>query len=184
VKIYTKSGDAGLTGLLGSRRVPKDDLRIEAYGTIDELNAALGLARAFGPDPGADALLRRLQEELFLVGSALADPDPSGPFHGAITAADVGRLEAQIDALETDLEPLTRFILPGGTPASAQIHLARTVCRRAERLVVKLGQQSSEHVPAELLIYLNRLGDLLFVLARTINHRAGVADVLWGGTGR
>ena len=184
MKIYTKAGDAGLTGLLGSRRVPKDDLRIEAYGTIDELNAALGLARAFGPDAGADALLRRLQEELFLVGSALADPDPNGPFHGAITAEDVGRLESQIDELETELEPLNRFILPGGVPASAHIHLARTVCRRAERLVVKLGQQASEHVPAELLIYLNRLGDLLFVLARVINRRAGVPDVLWGGSGR
>ncbi len=184
MKIYTKAGDAGLTGLLGSRRVPKDDLRIEAYGTIDELNAALGLARAYGPDPGADVLLRRLQEELFLVGSALADPDPNGPFHGAITAEDVGRLESQIDTLETELEPLTRFILPGGVPASAHIHLARTVCRRAERLVVKLGQQASEHVPAELLIYLNRLGDLLFVLARVMNRRAGVPDVLWGGTGR
>jgi cob(I)alamin adenosyltransferase len=184
VKIYTKTGDAGLTGLLGSRRVPKDDLRIEAYGTVDELNAALGVARAAGPDPGADALLRRLQEELFLVGSALADPDPKGPFHGAITSEDVGRLESQIDAFETELEPLSRFILPGGVLASAHIHLARTVCRRAERLVVKLDQQASEHVPAELLIYLNRLSDLLFVLARVINHRAGVPDVLWGGGGR
>ncbi len=184
MKIYTKTGDAGLTGLLGSRRVPKDDLRIEAYGTIDELNAGLGLALASGLDPGADTLLRRLQEELFLVGSALADPDPNGPFHGAITPEDVARLEAQIDAFEAELEPLSRFILPGGVLAAAHVHLARTVCRRAERQVVKLGQQASEHVPAELLIYLNRLSDLLFVLARIINHRAGVPDVLWGGSGR
>ena len=184
MKIYTKAGDAGLTGLLGSRRVLKDDLRIEAYGTIDELNAALGVARACGPDNGSDALLSRLQEELFLVGSALADPDPNGPFHSAITAQDVARLEVQIDELEAELEPLNRFILPGGAPASAQVHMARTICRRAERLVVKLGQQSSEHVPPELLVYLNRLGDLLFVLARAVNRRAGVADVLWGGSGR
>lgn len=184
MKIYTKTGDGGLTGLLGSRRVPKDDLRIDAYGTIDELNAALGVARSLGLGAGSDTLLCRLQEELFLVGSALADPDPDGPFHGAITAEDAERLETEIDTLESELPPLTRFILPGGAPAAAQVHLARTICRRAERLVVKLARQSSEHVPAPMLIYLNRLGDLLFVLARAINHQAGVVEVLWGGSRR
>jgi cob(I)alamin adenosyltransferase len=181
VKIYTKTGDEGMTGLLGSRRVPKDDLRIDAYGTIDELNAALGLARAHGLDAGADALVGRLQDELFAVGSALADPDPSGPFQGVITTEHVHRLEEQIDAIEAELTPLTRFILPGGTPASAQIHLARTICRRAERLVVKLAHRPGEHVAESLLIYINRLSDLLFVFARVVNHRAGVADVPWGG---
>jgi cob(I)alamin adenosyltransferase len=178
-KIYTTTGDAGMTGLLGSRRVAKDDLRIEAYGTIDELNAALGVARAHRPDEDSDRLLGRLQEELFVVGSALADPDPAGPFHAAITGAHSQRWEVEIDALEAGLAPLNRFILPGGTAAAAQVHLARTICRRAERLVVRLGRSAGEDVPPALLIYLNRLGDLLFVLARAINHRAGVADVTW-----
>jgi cob(I)alamin adenosyltransferase len=181
LKIYTKSGDDGMTGLLGSRRVSKDDLRIEAYGTIDELNASLGLARSLGLDDGSDALVGVLQDELFTVGSALADPAPAGPFQGLITAGHVLRLEERIDTLEAELPPLTRFILPGGPPAAAQVHLARTICRRAERLVVKLAHQPGEHVSSSLLIYLNRLSDLLFVLARVLNHRAGVADVPWGG---
>jgi cob(I)alamin adenosyltransferase len=180
VKIYTKTGDEGLTGLLGNRRVPKDDARIEAYGTIDELNAVLGTARAQGLGE-ADALVGRLQDELFAVGSALADPNPEGPFHAAIHEAHVARLEAAIDALEAELPPLTRFILPGGTAAAATLHLARTVCRRAERQAVRLGHTPGEHVPRTLIVYLNRLSDLLFVLARAINHRAGVADVPWGG---
>jgi cob(I)alamin adenosyltransferase len=181
LKIYTKAGDDGMTGLLGSRRVPKDDARIDAYGTIDELNAALGLARAHGLDGGADALVGQLQDELFVVGSALADPDPAGPFHAAIAPEHAERLEARIDALEAELAPLRRFILPGGVPASAQLHVARTICRRAERLVVRLGQNPGESVPRPLLVYLNRLGDLLFVLARAVNRRAGVDDIPWGG---
>jgi cob(I)alamin adenosyltransferase len=181
VKIYTKTGDDGMTGLLGNRRVPKGDLRIDAYGTVDELNAALGLAHALGLDAGADALVRRIQDELFVVGSALADPNPDGPFHNTITPEHIRRFEGQIDALEAELLPLTQFILPGGTPAAAQIHLARTICRRAERLVVRLGHQPDEHVGGSLLVYLNRLSDLLFVLARAVNRRAGVADVPWRG---
>jgi cob(I)alamin adenosyltransferase len=181
VKIYTKAGDEGMTGLLGSRRVPKDDLRIEAYGTIDELNAALGLARANALDATSDALVGQLQDELFAVGSALADPNPDGPFHAVITPEHSLRLEERIDAMEAELPPLTRFILPGGTPAAAEVHLARTICRRAERLVVRLGHQPGEHVASPLLVYLNRLSDLLFVLARAVNHRAGVADIPWGG---
>ena len=184
MKIYTKAGDGGLTGLLGSGRVLKDGVRIEAYGTIDELNAVLGAARARGLDAGADALAARLQNELFAVGSALADPNPAGRFHDAIREAHVVALEADIDAMEAELPPLTRFILPGGTPAAAMLHLARTVCRRAERLVVRLDRAPGEQVSAVLLAYLNRLGDLLFVLARAVNARAGVPDVPWDGLER
>jgi cob(I)alamin adenosyltransferase len=180
-KIYTKTGDTGLTGLLGRGRVTKDDPRIEAYGTIDELNAVLGMVRASPLAAEDDARLARVQEELFVVGSALADPDPNGPFHAAIGPGPAARLEAEIDALEADLTPLTRFILPGGAPAAAGLHLARTVCRRAERRVVALGRQPGEHVPGDLIIYLNRLSDYLFVLARAVNRRAGVADIPWRG---
>jgi cob(I)alamin adenosyltransferase len=181
VKIYTKTGDSGTTGLLGSGRVSKDDLRIEAFGTIDELNAALGLARALGIDPSADAVAAALQDELFVVGSALADPDPAGPFHAAINAEHVRVLEERIDALEAELTPLAQFILPGGSAAAAQLHQARTICRRAERRVVTLGQRPGEHVAPVVLVYLNRLADLLFVLARAVNRRAGVADIPWRG---
>ncbi|HEX8201671.1 MAG TPA: cob(I)yrinic acid a,c-diamide adenosyltransferase [Isosphaeraceae bacterium] len=180
-KIYTKTGDSGVTGLLGRRRVTKDDPRIEAYGTIDELNAVLGMARASGAAAEDDARLGRIQEELFVVGSALADPDPAGAFHAAIGPALAARIEAEIDALEAELPPLTQFILPGGAPTAAQLHLARTICRRAERRVVALGRQPGEHVPGEVIVYLNRLSDYLFVLARAVNRRAGVADIPWKG---
>lgn len=181
MKIYTKTGDDGTTGLLGARRVPKDDLRIEAYGTVDELNAVLGVARAQRLDPATDAFLGRVQDELFAVGSALADPNPAGKFQGSVSAAHVAGLEQEIDALEDGLPQLTQFILPGGAPAAAQLHLARTVCRRAERAVVRLRRQPGEHVPAEITVYLNRLSDALFVAARAVNHRAAVADVPWSG---
>lgn len=180
-KIYTKTGDSGMTGLLGGGRVGKDDLRIDAYGTVDELNAVLGMARAIGLEPALDALLGAIQDDLFAVGSALADPNPDGPFQAAITAEHATRLEADIDRFEAELPPLTRFILPGGAPAAATIHLARTVCRRAERLAVKLARQPGASASPHLIIYLNRLSDFLFVLARVINHRAGVADVTWRG---
>jgi cob(I)alamin adenosyltransferase len=181
VRIYTKTGDDGSTGLLGPGRVSKDDIRVEVYGIVDELNATLGVARAHGLDPGSDALVSRLQEELFVLGSALADPSPGGPFHHAITARHVEGLESAIDRLEEDLEPLNQFILPGGSPAAARLHLARTVCRRAERSAVTLARQPGQDVPAVLIVYLNRLSDLLFVLARTVNRRAGVADIQWKG---
>ncbi len=179
--IYTKTGDDGFTGLLGSGRVRKDDLRVEVYGTVDELNAALGVARAHGLDSQADRLVAQLQDELFVVGSALADPSPQGPFHNAITQQYVSRLESAIDGMEDELDPLTQFILPGGDLSAAQLHLARTVCRRAERLAVTLSRQPGQAVPRDLIVYLNRLSDLLFVLARSVNRRAGVADVLWRG---
>jgi cob(I)alamin adenosyltransferase len=182
VKIYTRTGDEGLTGLLGPGRVSKDAPRIEAYGTVDELNAVLGLARAAAElHVETDTRLGRIQDELFAVGAVLADPDPAGRFHSAITADHILRLETEIDAMESELEPLSQFILPGGSPAAAAVHLARTVCRRAERAVVHLRRQPSEPVPAELVVYLNRLSDWLFVLARDLNLRAGVADVPWGG---
>jgi cob(I)alamin adenosyltransferase len=182
VKIYTKTGDDGTTGLLGAGRVGKDDPRIEAYGTVDELNAVLGLARATGGlDSEADSLVARLQDDLFAVGAALADPDPKGRFHNAVGEGLAARLEAEIDRLEAELPTLTRFILPGGSPAASQLHLARTICRRAERQVVRLGRQPGVDVPVHLLAYRNRLSDLLFVLARAVNHRSGVADVPWTG---
>ena len=181
VKIYTKTGDRGMTGLLGSRRVPKDDVRIEAYGTVDELNAVLGLARAHGLDPAADGLVAQLQSELFVVGSALADPSPDGPFHHAITAEHIARLETTIDALETELKPLTQFILPGRksagrahSPGADRLPPRRAADREA---VASAGRRRSR----SLIIYLNRLSDLLFVLARVVNHRAGVADIPWKG---
>ncbi len=181
VKIYTKTGDQGMTGLLGNRRVPKDDTRIDAYGTVDELNAMLGLVRANRLDSEADSLLAAVQRDLFVVGSALADPAPGGPFHNVITDEHVTRLESAIDTLETELKALTQFILPGGTVAAAQIHLARTICRRAERLIVKLSHLPGEDVPSAILVYLNRLSDFLFVVARIVNHRAGVPDIPWKG---
>lgn len=179
VKIYTKTGDAGTTGILGSQRLRKDDARIEAYGTVDELNAALGVARASGLEASEDALTARFQDELFTLGAALADPNPEGPFHNQITDAHVEALEQAIDERVAELAPQRSFILPGGSPGAAQLHLARTICRRAERLVVHLANLPDEHVPTPLLIYLNRLSDLLFVMARTVNHHAGVPDVPW-----
>jgi cob(I)alamin adenosyltransferase len=181
MRIYTKTGDDGTTGFLGNRRIPKDDPRIEAYGTVDELNSTLGVARAHGLDAQLDELVGRLQAELFTFGSALADPNPDGPFHDVITEAHIATLEQTIDALEAELAPLNQFILPAGALAASQLHLARTVCRRAERLVVKLSRVQSEHVPKALIVYLNRLSDLLFVLARVANHRAGIADTVWKG---
>ncbi len=181
MKIYTKTGDDGTTGLLGPGRVPKHDLRIAAYGTVDELNATLGIARSLGLDAATDQLAARIQDELFLVGSALADPLPDGKFHNTITGTHVEQLERAIDGLEAELEPLREFILPGGVPAAAYVHLARTVCRRAERLVVELTQEKHGAVAAPVLVYLNRLSDLLFVLARAVNQKAGVPDVIWKG---
>ena len=180
MKIYTKTGDDGITGLLGNRRVPKDDIRIEAYGTVDELNAVLGLARAQGLSSASEKVVSQLQDELFAVGSALADPDPMGRYHNAIRPEHAVRLEGVIDALESELKPLTSFILPGGSLGAAELHLV-TVRRRAERLVVRLARQPGGDVSTALIVYLNRLSDLLFVMARVENHRAGVADIPWKG---
>ena len=181
MKIYTKTGDDGSTGLLGPGRVAKDSPRIDAYGTVDELNAAIGVSRASGPDHRADASLLSIQDDLFAVGAALADPDPSGRFHNSVKPDRSERLEREIDAMEAELTPLAEFILPGGTASASHVHLARTICRRAERLVVSLANTSGERVPGDLIVYLNRLSDHLFVLARAINARAGSKDVPWKG---
>jgi cob(I)alamin adenosyltransferase len=177
MKIYTKTGDSGETGLWGGLRIAKDAARVQAYGTIDECNAAIGVARASGTDAGLDAILAHIQNQLFVVGADLATPGEAANIP-RIGAEEIAFLEHSIDTLEQQLEPLKQFILPGGTLAAAQLHLARTICRRAERWVVGLARQEptlSEHVG----VYLNRLSDCLFVLARAANARAKVADVPW-----
>ncbi len=179
VKIYTKTGDAGDTGLFGGARVGKEDARVEAYGSVDEASSAIGVARASGVAPAIDAVLARVQHDLFALGAELATaagkedklPMPR------IAAADAERLERAIDDAEAPLATLTNFVLPAGAPAAAALHLARTVCRRAERRVIAVGRLGP--VRPEVVVYLNRLSDLLFTLARRANHDAGVADVPW-----
>jgi cob(I)alamin adenosyltransferase len=180
-KIYTRTGDTGETMLLGGRRVRKDDARIEAVGSVDELNAVLGIARAelagWSPEPAAiGQLLGELQHRLFDLGAELATP-PGHPAARGLSDADIAEIEASIDRFEAELEPLRAFILPGGCQAAALLHLARCVCRRAERRLVHL--TASEPVRGEVVRYLNRLSDLLFVLARSVNRTAGTPDVLW-----
>ena len=177
MKIYTKTGDHGETGLFGGPRVRKDSARIEAYGTVDELNAAIGLARCESLPESVDQLLARVQNELFNVGAELATPDPQSRGMCFTTTAHVERLEADIDHYESLLPKLTQFILPGGTRGAATLHLARNICRRAERRLVTLKQH--EPVSAELLAYLNRLSDLLFVLARATNAAHNHPDIAW-----
>jgi cob(I)alamin adenosyltransferase len=172
-RIYTKSGDRGDTGLGDGTRVSKDNPRVTAYGEVDELNAVLGLLHVHCPDAPQRDLLRAIQNDLFDVGADLCVPGTEGL---RVTAGQAERLERAIDRVNEELSPLTSFILPGGTPAAAWLHLARTVCRRAERAVVTL--MRSEPVNEQVLIYLNRLSDLLFVLARAANA-GGSADVLW-----
>ncbi len=182
VKIYTKTGDGGETSLAGGDRVPKDQLRVAAYGDVDETNAAVGVALATRPDDFAVDLLTRVQRDLFAIGGALATP-ASASLRAeqraklAVTDEQVRALEHAIDDAERELAPLRQFVLPGGTPKAAALHLARTVCRRAERAAVRLSHQ--EPVASEILVYLNRLSDLRFVLARQANARAGRADATW-----
>jgi cob(I)alamin adenosyltransferase len=179
VKIYTRTGDAGETGLFDGTRVSKADPRVDAYGAIDETNAWLGLARASGLDQELSGMLETIQRDLFAVGARLADPAQriaERVTKAAVRPDAVAQMERWIDALEAELPPLRRFILAGGSPAGAALHVARTVCRRAERRVVSLG---SDAVEAEVLAYVNRLSDFLFVLARAANKRAGVTDVEW-----
>lgn len=179
MKIYTRTGDAGETGLFDGRRVPKSDARVDAYGEVDELNAVLGLALAEPLDGDLADILRAIQRDLFALGGRLADPSHKIAARigkVALSSDDTARLESWIDRLESELPPLRRFILPGGARAGALLHLARTVCRRAERRIVLLGVDALE---AELLAYVNRLSDLLFVLARAVNRRAGLAETEW-----
>ena len=180
MKIYTKTGDAGETALRGGRRVPKDDARVAAYGAVDELNAAIGFAGALDPPSFESPLLEAIQRDLFAIGAELAAPEPAQHAKAQaapIGATEVGALERAIDRTEDRLKPLAQFILPGGGPKAAALHVARTVCRRAEREVVGLGRQTP--VPPAILQYLNRLSDLLFVLARAANLAAGRPDLPW-----
>jgi cob(I)alamin adenosyltransferase len=171
-KIYTRTGDKGSTGLGDGTRVDKDSLRVEAFGTVDELNSVVGLLMTHELSGTVAARLTAIQHDLFDIGGELSIPGPS-----VVSDEKVKRLEEFLDSLNEDLEPLQEFILPGGTAAAAVCHLARTVCRRAERRVVTLAREETVN-PASLR-YLNRLSDLLFVLARSLNRSAGVPDVLW-----
>ena len=181
MKIYTRTGDQGETALFGGGRVPKDHPRVAAYGDVDELNSLLGVIRATEPVGFFDPLLESIQRDLFSIGGHLATPDPERVSKAlekaTLSAGRVSEFEQAMDEAERELPPLKAFVLPAGTPKASALHLARTVCRRAERSVVHLAQ--SNEVPALFLIYLNRLSDLLFTLARVANHRAGVKDVTW-----
>ncbi|MFW5952206.1 MAG: cob(I)yrinic acid a,c-diamide adenosyltransferase [Gemmatimonadota bacterium] len=179
-RIYTRTGDRGKTGLFGGGRVAKSDLRVAAYGDVDELNAAVGWARTRLPD--GDEVGRRLeavQADLFAIGAHLATPPgaPSREHLPPLPAERPAEMEAWIDAAEDELAPLRSFILPGGSEAGAALHLARTVCRRAERAIVALARQAE--VDGSILVYMNRLSDLLFDLARLVNHRAGIPETPW-----
>ncbi|HVU10820.1 MAG TPA: cob(I)yrinic acid a,c-diamide adenosyltransferase [Phototrophicaceae bacterium] len=178
MKIYTRTGDQGTTSLFSGGRVPKDHLRVESYGTVDELNSVIGLARAQQPAPATDADLARIQHQLFNLGADLATPLDARSTHIVRMDADTVKwLEDSIDRMTADLPPLTYFILPGGSPAAATIHIARTVCRRAERLVVTL--QAQEAIGEHVQPYLNRLSDYLFTLARWENLQAGLSEEKW-----
>jgi len=190
MKIYTRTGDGGDTGLFGGGRVRKDDARVEAYGEVDELNASIGLAIAAIEDSPTAAWVERLrivQEDLFAIGSHLATPDaesnPAAKNLPPLPIARVERFETWIDEAETRLDPLRNFVLPGGSEGAARLHLARTICRRAERRVLPL-VRSADDRESVALVYLNRLSDLLFILARVANADVGLGDVPWRGSGR
>jgi len=179
MKIYTKTGDTGETGLFDGTRVSKADARVEAYGAVDELNAWLGVTRAHQPGVDVDMLLQDIQRDLFALGAVLADPThriAPRVNKATVDADDVTRLEQAIDRLETTLPKLRRFILPGGSLAGARLHLSRTICRRAERRIVALGKDAVDPI---VITYVNRLSDLLFVMARAANHQAGVPETEW-----
>jgi cob(I)alamin adenosyltransferase len=179
--IYTRTGDAGETGLFGGGRVPKDHPRVQAYGDVDELNSALGVARATPPADLLNDVLERVQRDLFALGGQLATPDPErvkkALAKAELSEGRIAEFERLMDEADRALEPLRAFILPAGSPKAAALHLARTVCRRAERSVVRLARE--EPVPDLFVIYLNRLSDLLFTLARLANQRAGAQDMTW-----
>jgi len=186
MKIYTKTGDDGSTGLIGGVRVRKSDPRIDCYGTIDELNASIGMAIVAAQPPGSDlaGMLRDVQDDLFVAGSHLATPEDS-PHRSSLPALDeaiVSRLEMQIDVAVAQLPPLRNFIMPGGVELAGRLHFARTVCRRAERLLVAFAMERP--VSAVLLTYFNRLSDWLFVQARRANQVAGMEDVIWKSGGQ
>jgi cob(I)alamin adenosyltransferase len=178
VKIYTKTGDTGKTSLFGGKRVSKDTLRIEAYGTVDELNSILGVCRSMNTATEVDAVFGEIQNDLFMLGADLATPvDTKNKNVKRISPPDVARLEQHIDAIQPKLTPLTSFILPGGNRTAAMVHVARTVCRRAERLAVRLKRE--EPIGEQDVVYLNRLSDLLFVVARWINALGNMPETKW-----
>ena len=181
-KIYTKTGDDGRTALFGGGRVTKDDIRVEAYGDVDELNAVLGAARAAEMMPRIDEVLAPVQRDLFAIGALLATPHPEDYKKqlekARLTDKRISQLEQAIDDGESELAPLKAFIMPGGTAKASALHVARTICRRSERAVISL-QPSGADVPQIVIVYLNRLSDLLFVLARVANKRAGAGEVTW-----
>jgi cob(I)alamin adenosyltransferase len=181
MKIYTRTGDAGETGLFGGGRVPKDHARVAAYGEVDELNSVIGLVRATEPEALFDDLLEGIQRDLFSIGGHLATPDPdkvrAALEKAALSEARITVMEEVMDAADAELVPLRAFILPGGSTKAAALHVARTVCRRAERSIVTLAREAE--VPPLFIVYLNRLSDLLFTLARLANHRTGRYDVIW-----
>jgi len=179
-RIYTKAGDQGQTHLAGGQRVAKDSLRIECYGTVDELNAFVGMAGVSASDsaPQLAAILRRVQHELFNLGSILAtQPQDVHPKQARITSAEILQLEQEIDRMNADLAPLRSFVLPGGSRLNTELHACRTICRRAERIAVSLARD--EEIPPETIQYLNRLSDAFFVWSRWANHMAGIPEVLW-----
>lgn len=181
MKIYTRTGDGGDTGLFGGGRTSKDDVRVEAYGSLDELNAVIGLVISVEPKDFESRLLQSIQEDLFAIGGQLASPEPDKVANALekaqLSDTRVGELEAEIDRVEAELKPLRSFILPGGTTKAAAFHLARAVCRRAERQVVTLHQQT--RIPPVVIPYLNRLSDLLFQLARLCNAESETPDRTW-----
>lgn len=180
-KIYTKTGDKGTTGLFGGGRVPKDDIRVDAYGDVDELNSSIGLAMALSSDPRIDTVLAPIQEDLFAMGAILATPNPEKMQEqlkkAKLDHSRITELEDEIDRCDAELEPLRAFIMPGGTPKAAALHVSRTVCRRAERRVIHLTHTAE--IPMVLVVYLNRLSDLLFSLARVANKDAGTSEKRW-----
>ena len=183
MKIYTRTGDAGDTGLFGGGRVLKNHPRVEAYGDVDELNAAIGFARSVEQIPRIDEVLVPVQRDLFAIGALLATPDREKMRQhldkARVDEERIAQLEHAIDDGDRELEPLRAFIVPGGSPKAAALHVARTVCRRAERRVVALSEFESEEIPGVVVIYLNRLSDLLFTLARVANRRSGAGEVTW-----
>ncbi len=178
MKIYTKTGDKGLTSLFGGARVSKDTDRIEAYGSVDELNSQLGIVRSLKPPPEIDRTLQRVQNDLFTLGADLATPETKTKKKVLrISSSHVEQLERDIDILESSLPPLEHFILPGGTRTSAELHVARTICRRAERSIVRLSRKSEIRITP--VVYMNRLSDFLFVAARSVNRSEGGEEAVW-----
>ena len=179
MKIYTKTGDAGETGLFAGPRVRKDDPRIEAYGAVDELNAALGLARCEALPAAVEQTLVRVQSELFSVGAELATPEPEKHGTALVGEAHIAAIERAIDELDAQLPPLAQFVLPAGCPGAARLHMARGICRRAERRVVTFARAQAANVSPRIVQYVNRLGDYLFVAARFANAQAGISETPW-----